>query len=169
MTPPSAGKQPTPGKPPGVIAPWIRSILVPIDFSDCSWAALNHAIPIAQLMGAKIALLNVCQAQLVATEFAHLPGEELSMRRSSEEKLRSSAKGRVPTGILGDILVRNGVAYEEIIKAAQECDVDLIVINTHGRTGLKHAMLGSTTEHVVRSAPCPVLVIREPASDSRVN
>jgi universal stress protein A len=161
MTPSHSGHEPSPAGPPGKFAPWVHRIMVPIDFSEACWAALKHALPIARLTGAKITLLNVCQAQLYATEFAHLPSEELSMGKACEKKLRASAKGRIPADLAAEIIIRHGVAYDEIVKAAQELDIDLIVINTRGHTGLKHALLGSTTERVVRYAPCPVLVIRE--------
>jgi nucleotide-binding universal stress UspA family protein len=161
MIPPNTEHHHAPADSAGQIKPWIRSILVPLDYSDASWAALNHAIPVARLMGAKITLLNVCEAQLCATEFAHLPEEEASMRIASTEKLRALAHTRIPAELLKDIVIRRGVAFEEIINAAAVLEVDLIVINTRGNIGLKHAFLGSTTEHVVRHAPCPVLVIRE--------
>ena len=64
-----------------------------------------------------------------------------------------------------EALVRAGQPYYEITTAAKELDVDLIVITTHGRTGLKHALLGSTAERVVRHAPCPVLTVREREHD----
>jgi nucleotide-binding universal stress UspA family protein len=65
--------------------------------------------------------------------------------------------------------VRAGKPYEEIVTAAKRLEADLIIISTHGRTGLKHALLGSTTERVVRYAPCPVLVVRERERDSVTN
>jgi len=160
MTPPSSGHEPS-CESFGAIEPWVHRILVPIDFSEASWEALKQAIPIARLMMAKITLLYVCQAQLVATEFAHLPDQEFSIRKPSEDKLKALAHRRIPSELLANIIVRNGVAYDEIVKAALEHKIDLIVINTRGNTGLKHALLGSTTERVVRHAPCPVLVIRE--------
>jgi len=160
MTPPSAGHEPAPGDSHGTFAPWVKRILVPIDFSAGSWSALSHALPIAQLTGAKITLLYVSQAQLIATEFAHLPNQEFSIRHSSEEKLRAAAIGKIPPELLADIVVRSGVAFDEIARAAEEWKMNLIVINTHGHTGLKHVWLGSTAERVVRYAPCPVLVIR---------
>jgi universal stress protein A len=166
MTPPSAGQQPVSGESPCGFEPWVHSILVPIDFSEGSWVALRHAIPVARLMRAKITLVNVCQAQLVATEFAHLPSQEFSMRHPAEEKLRASAKERIPSELLADIVVRNGVAFDEIVRFAEDGKFDLIVINTRGHTGLKHVLLGSTTERVVEYAPCPVLVIRERAGEA---
>ncbi len=161
MNPPPSGSEPAPGAAPGEILPWVHAILVPIDFSEASWVALRHALPIAHLTGAKITLLNVSQVQLYATEFAHLPSQEHSILRAREHKLQTAAEGRIPPELLAGIVVRHGVPYDEIVKFAEERSINLIVINTHGYTGLRHAMLGSTTEHLVRYAPCPVLVIRE--------
>ena len=64
-----------------------------------------------------------------------------------------------------ETLVRSGVAFDEIVKVARELKVDLIILSTHGHTGLKHGFLGSTAENVVRRAPCPVLVVREQAHE----
>lgn len=135
----------------------IRKILVPIDFSAASERALAHAVPIAKRFHAKITLLYVCQAEFYANEFAHIPVEE------STTSLESIASSKIPPELIGEMLVRNGVAADEIVNAAAELGADLVVINTHGRTGLKHMMLGSTAERVVRCAPCPVLVVREAA------
>jgi nucleotide-binding universal stress UspA family protein len=133
----------------------IQRILAPTDFSGASEEALAHAAAIAKRFNAKISLLYVCQAQFYANEFAYLPKEE------SRKSLESFARSRIAPELLGEMLVRNGEAADEIAKAAEELDADLVVINTHGNTGLKHVMLGSTAERVVRYAPCPVLVVRE--------
>jgi nucleotide-binding universal stress UspA family protein len=140
---------------------WIRRILVPTDFSPACSSALRHAVPIAALFKAKITLLYVSPAQLVGTEFAHLPGEEESVTVTSVGQLREIAEEKVPANLLGELLVSQGVAFEEINQIAREHRIDLIVIHTRGNTGMRRALLGSTTEHVVRTAPCPVLVVRD--------
>jgi nucleotide-binding universal stress UspA family protein len=71
------------------------------------------------------------------------------------------ARGCIAPELLEKTLVRHGVAFDEITKAARELCVDMIVISTHGYTGLKHVVMGSTAERVVRYAGCPVLVVRE--------
>ena len=68
---------------------------------------------------------------------------------------------RIPRSVVEKILVRSGRSFHEIAAAARTRKVDLIIMATHGYTGLKHALLGSTTERVVRHAPCPVLVVRQ--------
>ncbi len=132
-----------------------RKILVPIDFSPASVNALTHAVSIAKRYGAKITLLHVTEAQFYGNESAYLPINE------SAASLESIARDIVPPELLGDILVRNGVASDEIAGTAEQLDIDLIVVNTHGYTGFKHVLRGSTAERIVRRAPCPVLVVRE--------
>lgn len=140
----------------------LRNILVPIDFSACSEKGLAYAVPIARQFGAKITLLYVSQQQFHANEFAYLPIEESAVSWAATERMKSLATRGIAPELLGGTLVRNGVAFDEIVKAAKELKADLIVINTHGYTGLKHVLVGSTTERVARHAPCPVLVIRKP-------
>ena len=139
----------------------LRTIVVPIDFSEASEKALDYAIPFARQFGAKITLLFVSPAQCQANEFAYLPIEETAVNWAAKELLNSIASRRIAPELLGETLVRKGVAFEEIARTARELDADLIIVNTHGYTGLKHALLGSTAERTVRHAPCPILVVRE--------
>jgi len=143
----------------------LTNILVPVDFSIASEKALTYAVSIARQFGAKITLLHVSQAQLYGCEFAYLPIEDDAMCQRIRELLDSLATGKVGPDLLADTVVRNGVPFDEIVKAAKELNSDLIVINTNGHTGLKHILLGSTAERVVRYAPCPVLVVRERQHD----
>jgi len=138
----------------------LRSILVPVDFSPASVTSLAYAVSIAKLHGAKITLLHVTQAQFYATEFGHTPGAEMSLREGCTGRLRAFAEGKIEPELLAATLVRGGVPFDEITKAAEELCVDLIVVSTRGQTGLKHVLMGSTAERVVRHATCPVLVIR---------
>jgi nucleotide-binding universal stress UspA family protein len=83
------------------------------------------------------------------------------MRVTGEKQLSALARDEVPDEISLETLVRSGSPAVEIIDVAKRLPADLIVISTHGRTGLKHVFLGSVAEHVVRHAPCPALVVRE--------
>ena len=139
---------------------WKR-ILVPIDFSAASEKALAKAVLIARQFHAKITLLFVSRAQFYGAEFAHTPVNELSISGGCKERLGSFACGKIAPDLLEETLVRHGVPFDEIAKAAKELNADLIVVNTRGHTGLKHMVLGSTAERVVRYAPCSVLVVRE--------
>jgi len=143
----------------------LRNILVPIDFSAASEKALSYAVPLARQFHAKITLLYVSQEQLCGTEFAYLPIEESAVNWAAKEQMKTIASHKIAPELLGGTLVRHGVAFEEIAKAARELNTDLIIVNTHGYTGLKHALVGSTAECVVRHAPCPVLVVREREHD----
>jgi nucleotide-binding universal stress UspA family protein len=141
----------------------IQSILVPIDFSESSQRALKYAVPFAEQFDAKLILLHVVEP--VAT-----PDFAVSFPLLLEnDKVKAACKGRLEHIIkeqaieskrVEKTLVRFGRSFHEIADGARTLKVDLIIISTHGYTGLKHALLGSTTERVVRHAPCPVLVVR---------
>ena len=78
-----------------------------------------------------------------------------------EEELNALAKRMIEPELLKEVLVRVGPAFEEITNVARDCEADLIVITTHGCTGIRHVVMGSTAERAVRHAPCPVLVVRK--------
>jgi universal stress protein A len=141
----------------------LRKILVPIDFSDCSKKALRYAVPFARQFGAALTLLNVVQITYPTGELGPVapPVAENEAREASQTALETLVKREVGEGLPAAATVRFGQPAEEIVLAASELEVDLIIISTHGHTGLKHILLGSTAEHVVRRAPCPVLTVRE--------
>jgi nucleotide-binding universal stress UspA family protein len=146
----------------GSLGRQIRSILVPIDFSPPSAQALKYAAELAVRFGAKITLLNVVQP--VATpDFAYYPlmmENDKVIAQTKRELERVPDSQGVDSSLIERILVRNGVPFHEITDAAKSLKADLIVISTHGYTGLTHVLLGSTAERVVRHARCPVLVVR---------
>jgi nucleotide-binding universal stress UspA family protein len=142
----------------------LRRILVPLDFSGKSRQALDFAVPLAEQYGGKIFLIHVVEPVYSTAPF---PGEmavaEVNVRPVSEackKRLLALARELVTPNLLGRTMVRIGRAYLEIIDAADELEADLIALSTHGYTGLKHVFLGSTAEHVVRHAHCPVLTVR---------
>src|ERR1051325_5477316 len=140
----------------------IQSILVPVDFSPSSKATVKYAARLAKQFGATLTLLHVVEP--VATpDFAYYPlmmENDRVLAKAKQELDHVVATSQLDPKLLGKTLVRNGTAYHEITQAASSLKADLIVIATHGYTGLKHVLLGSTTERVVRYAPCPVLVVR---------
>jgi len=146
----------------------IKEILVPIDFSDCSKKALRYAIPLAKEHKASITLAYVVPAisgafgEYGAFDAAAITKE---MREGAERELATLIVDEVRGVVAADTLVRTGSPAQEIIAIAKKLPADMIVVSTHGRTGLKHALLGSVTERVVRHAPCPVLVVREQERD----
>jgi len=143
----------------------LKKILVPIDFSDASKKALKYAFRFAEQFNCEIVLLHVVEPAgptvgppLVLEVF--LDAEDpLSI---VEKKLAAlSAQARTNGTNPASSTIRTGHAPNEITKAAKDLDVDLIVIATHGNTSSRYLCIGSTAERVVRSAPCPVLVVRE--------
>jgi len=145
----------------------IRKILVPLDFSEYSYKSLDYAIAFAKQSSATITLLhivplNYVDTDLIAFDFSEIEREAAN---SAENRLRALIQERIGDGISADFLVRIGRPVDEIVTAAKEKDSDLIIMSTHGYTGLKHAFLGSTTENVVRFAPCPVLTVRQMEHD----
>ena len=140
-------------------------ILVPIDFSTHSLATLDFALSLTDLVDAAYVLLYVVISGEVET-FASLGGEpeETHVRRMGEaaakleEEVERSRLKR--PGIAIESRVVSGVPFKEICRLADEESFHLIVIGTHGRTGLSHLLIGSTAERVVQHAPCPVLSIK---------
>ncbi len=136
-------------------------ILVPVDFSEHSREAFRAAAELARGFGARLAAVHVTRRN---RPDSHIVAEQMGItfdtRRASRARLQSFMEDE-PTGdIQPTRLVADGVPFDEIAKEAGTWAADLIVISTHGYTGLKHALLGSTAERVVRHAPCPVLVVR---------
>jgi universal stress protein A len=140
----------------------IQSILVPTDFSAPAVKALRQAVALAKQFDAKITLLNVVEPIGATPDFAYNPMvlENEKVMAATNDHLKKLVKKEKLEGIVEKTVVRYGAPYSEISLAAKSLKCDLIVIATHGYTGLKHVFLGSTAERVVRHAPCPVLVIR---------
>jgi nucleotide-binding universal stress UspA family protein len=142
----------------------IKSILVPLDFSPPSKKALDCAVAFARQFKAKLTVLHVVEPVATPDFAASFPlamENDQLMAAAKKELERAVKAARVPRGMVEKVLVRFGRSFHEIADAARTRKVDLILISTHGYTGLKHALLGSTTERVVRHAPCAVLVVRQ--------
>jgi nucleotide-binding universal stress UspA family protein len=140
----------------------MEKILVPLDFSKASRKALTYAVPFAEQFGARIVLLHVVEPVVYpATDLGYLAIDETTLIDSAKKTMNQFAKNAIKPRFLERTLVRTGKPHQEIVSTARGLKVDLIVLSTHGYTGLKHAMLGSTAERVVRYAPCPVLIVRE--------
>lgn len=140
--------------------PKFARILVPTDFSDQASQALRYAVPLARQLGGKISLLHVFDWLIAPAAFGAVVTDENRIEEAARRKLDDLARVTVPPELLGNTLVRTGRAYREISDAARGLRMDLIVMATQGRTGLKRALLGSTAERVVRHAACPVLTVR---------
>lgn len=139
-----------------------RSILVPIDFSEASEKALDYAIDLARRFGAKLTLLNVVEP-IATPDFVYYPlvmENDKVVANAKKHLEQTRAQVGLDEELVEKTLVRKGVPYREITDAARTLKADLIVISTHGYSGLIHAFMGSTAERVVRHAECPVLVVR---------
>jgi nucleotide-binding universal stress UspA family protein len=143
----------------------LKQILVPIDFSACSKQALRYAVPMAEQFDAQLILLHVMETVTVPTEFGYAPPDAGSAGMTGAQEalveLGQRVKSELGTRCAVQVVVQRGIPWQAITTAAQTADVDLIILSTHGYTGLQHVFLGSTAERVVRHAPCPVLVVRE--------
>jgi nucleotide-binding universal stress UspA family protein len=142
----------------------IKSILFPTDFSQGARAAMDHALSLARDYDAQLILLYVIQDISIAEWYipSSLSVTDLveDMQKSAwneMDKWAAEVSGAVKNV---EKMVVRGVPFVEIIKTAKERKTDLIVIGTHGRTGIDHMLFGSTAEKVVRKAPCPVLTVR---------
>ncbi len=141
----------------------LGKILVPTDFSKLSDDALPWAGLLSARLGAEIVLLHVVES----FPLSYLPARErtsdalVQLTEKSEGDLEHTARRmRKSTGANVSVVVRDGHPFEVICQTAKTLGADLIVLTTHGHTGLKHVLLGSTAERVVRHAPCPVLTVR---------
>ncbi|MDI6778999.1 MAG: universal stress protein [Bacteroidota bacterium] len=144
----------------------LEKILVPIDFSDYSKNALKYAVPFAKQFGAEILLLYVVEPTIYPADFGFgqvgFPSIEEEMRKKGTEELEKLAANEIQDIVKWQIIIEMGKPFTEINRVAKEKNVDLIIIATHGHTGIEHVLFGSTAEKVVRKAPCPVLTIRTP-------
>lgn len=149
-----------------------QRILIAVDFSEESRQALVCAAGLAARFDASLTLVHVVEPHFGPpdTELPELTGAGSDAEQFAEAKLDLSALGEQMLGPcrVVETVVRAGLAFFEITEAARALSADLIVIGTHGYTGLKRALLGSTAEKVVRHAPCPVLVARGAAGEMRV-
>jgi universal stress protein A len=145
----------------------IKKILVPVDFSAHSAEAMRFAADLARRYGASLDLLHVFQTLTYALPEGYvLPGaEELEkIMKHFQLDLETARRTAIEAGApsVETTLLQGGVATE-ILRFAKERNSDFIVMGTHGRTGLKHMLIGSVAEHIVRVAPCPVLTVRSPS------
>ena len=146
--------------------PEIRRILFATDFSERSQAAWDYAALLATTFGAELHAVHVVQEPLTTVPEAGLAvaapsvniAELLDAAKQGLERLHVAAPGRV-----AERATLAGPTADEIVRYARESAADVVVIGTHGRTGLAHVLLGSIAERIVRTSPCPVLTVRPPA------
>lgn len=141
----------------------LKKILCPTDFSEHSRSSLLYACELATKFQAELHLLHILQDLVTIVPEAGMsfvpPGDYMEQMQISATQALEKVPGE---GFSGATVraVRTGAPFVEIVRYAREQQIDLIVISTHGRSGLAHVLLGSVAEKVVRKAPCPVLTIR---------
>lgn len=151
--------------------PQLRQILLPTDFSGCSDYALPYAASLARAAKAKIICLHVVEPIVPTVGYTGLadplPIADVSdqLEDSAERELPKIAACEECAGLEIEEVIEHGDPAAEIVRVANERQVDLIVISSHGRTGLGRIIFGSTAEAVVRHAVCPVLVVKPPPSE----
>lgn len=138
-------------------------VLVPIDFSTYTEHTLNYATQFAKQLQANVTLLHVVDLPTMVHQ--GLDPYLIKLKATAKQLLDRCAQRLHEAGLATTPVLSYGVPFQEIIDFANAEKVDLIIIGTHGRTGLRHVLLGSVTERVVRLAACPVLVTRLPAHE----
>ncbi len=149
---------------PSPLALLINNILVPIDFSVHSKNALKYAVPLARQFDAALHLVYVVEPTIYPADLGFgqvvLPGVEDELRQKGQEELDELTAKEIGRAVNATAAVRTGTPSQEILAEAEERGVDLIVMATHGHSGVEHMLFGSTAERIVRKSRCPVLTIR---------
>ena len=144
----------------------IKRVLVPIDFSDYSKNSLKYAVKLVDTFKADLFLVYVVEPVIYPPDFSMgqiaIPSIDAEVDKRAYEELTSLAKTEIPADVKCKCIIKTGKPFLEIIETAKEEDIDLIIIASHGHTGVEHILFGSTAEKVVRKAPCPVLTLRDP-------
>ena len=142
----------------------IQRILLPTDFSDYSTAATKYACELALRFNSELHILHTLEHYLSSTPTFGFGLDIPTFVNESKAAAEKKLAGLIDSSwLVGRTVIRSvteGSPRVEIIRYAREANIDLIVLSTHGRTGLSHVMLGSVAESVVRTAPCPVLTVR---------
>ena len=154
-------------RPPSPAEAPLDTILVPVDFSEHSIHAIDYAIRLARVFHSRVVLVHVYHfpVELLTdwSAYGTLAGSaEIleGLRKDREQQMAALAQEKAGAGVPLEAHVLEGTPFSEICKAARVEGANLVVMGTRGLTGLKHVLIGSTAEKVVRKAPCPVLVLK---------
>ena len=139
----------------------IKKILVPVDFSSYSDQVLDYAATMAQGFKARVILMHVVQPfQYSVTDTLNVIDHDRALKAIATSLLDNSCKMLRERGLSVDIHLTSGSPHREIVKKSHQEKVNMIIMGTHGRTGLEHILFGSVAEKVLRLAACPVLTVR---------
>jgi universal stress protein A len=146
--------------------PNIRKVLVPIDFSDYSKNSLRYSINFVKCFKAELILVYVVEPVIYPPDFSMgqiaVPAIDIEIDKKAASELDNLARREIPSDMKMKTVIKTGKPFVEIIETAVEENVDLIIIASHGHSGMEHILFGSTADKVVRKAPCPVLSVRDP-------
>jgi len=153
------------------VAMVLKKILCPVDFSDSSREAMHVAVELARKSQAALVLVHVWETPMWSTGYEkQLPSEAMAELLAGEETTLTAWKLEASKLGVGEVAIKflEGAPWDQIVSTAREDPaIDLIVMGTHGRTGVKRALIGSVAERVVRHAPCAVLVVRTRGTDDK--
>ena len=145
----------------------LQTILFATDFSESSDYAFAHALRLARKFNARLLLLHVINEPVDLRGFyaPHISFDKLEeeIQEAAQVMMEKFCQSRLRDFANYEAAIVPGIAYEEVLKKAVEADADMIVLGTHGRTGLDHMLFGSTAEKVVRKSAVPVLTVRMPS------
>jgi len=145
----------------------VHRILVPIDFSTYSKEALEYAIAFGKKFGSELLLLYVVEPAVYPADFSFgqitLPNVEPELFDQGSKELEELVRERIGKSVPARSMVKTGKPFLEILRTAEEESSDMIIIATHGHTGVEHLIFGGTAEKVIRKATCNVLVVRAQA------
>jgi nucleotide-binding universal stress UspA family protein len=141
-------------------------IVVTTDLSDYSMRALPYAINLAERFKAELKIVYVHEPAIPISDIPwYAPtavADDEARKRDALAAISTIIKEQVPKGVSAEAKILTGRAPDKIAEYARETNADLLVLCTHGRTGLSHVLMGSTAEAIVRRAPCPVLTLKQP-------
>jgi len=142
----------------------VNHILLPFDFSIHSKNALRYAVLMAKEFDASLHLVYVVEPTLYPADLGFgqvvLPEVEDDLVEEGEKQLLSIIKDHIGKDVQATSVVRRGKPHQEILQEAEERKIDLIIVPTHGHTGVEHILFGSTAERIIRNAKCPVMTLR---------
>jgi nucleotide-binding universal stress UspA family protein len=142
----------------------IKRIVVATDFTEASDGAIDYALELAQTFDASVILVHAYDVPIVGFPDGVLiasPNVATQVETAAEEGLRAAVERRSASGVRIDPMLRQGDIADEVNRAAEETQADMIVVGTHGRRGIAHAILGSVAEKIIRTAKRPVLTLHE--------
>ena len=150
----------------------LKILLCPIDFSEPSDYALGYALSLAKKLDAKLHLLHVFRDPVYAVPLGYEIGAQTAgiiagLRTQQQDRLSELAKSYQDSGVEVTATVADGMPYAAIVQGAKNLGASMIVMGTHGHTGVSRWLLGSVTERVVRMAPCPVLTVHAPGDEDQ--